>query len=61
MNPPARPPDDEKHQRSDHGIRRDSRGEDQPTDKERARQTSQRNEQDGAAQPPSPGQPAGSK
>ena len=43
------------------GIVRDERGEDQPTDKERAQRTSGLKEQKDAAQTPpqSPGQPAG--
>jgi hypothetical protein len=47
--------------RHDQGITRDQRGQDQPKDKERARQTSGRKAQQDAAetQPPFPGQPAG--
>jgi hypothetical protein len=60
MNSPPRPRDVDHARRSDHGIQRNSRGEDQPTDKKRAQQTSD-GDQSGAAreQPPSPGQPAG--
>jgi hypothetical protein len=50
-----------------HGVQQDSRGQDQPTDKRRAQQASNREEITGeqaqrdaaAAQPQSPGQPAG--
>jgi len=41
----------------DQGIERNQRGEEQPTDKERAQRTS--NVDEAANQPPSPGQPAG--
>ena len=60
MNSPPRPRDDQNARRKDHGIGRNSRGEDQPTDKRRAQQTSD-GEESGAAreQPPNPGQPAG--
>jgi hypothetical protein len=60
MASPPPPRDDHGSRRSDHGIKRDSRGEDQPTDKRRAQQTSI-GDQSGAGreQPPSPGEPAG--
>jgi hypothetical protein len=45
--------------RGEHGVELDTRGQDQPTDKKRAQQTS-KGAESGAAQepPPSPGQPA---
>jgi hypothetical protein len=60
MNSPPRPRDGDRAPRSDHGIQRNSRGEDQPTDTKRAKQTSN-GDQSGAArdQPPNPGQPVG--
>jgi hypothetical protein len=44
-----------------HGIHHDSRGQDEPVDKGRARQKTSGEQADDAAarQPPSPGQPAG--
>ena len=43
-----------------HGIVRDQRGQDQPTDRERAQRIAGKRAQEAAAQsqPPSPGQPA---
>ncbi len=60
MNSPPRPRRDHSPRRSGHGIERNSRGEDQPSDKKRAQQTSH-GDQSGATreQPPSPGEPAG--
>jgi hypothetical protein len=61
VNSPARHP--KEHQPKpgtkpgDQGIERNPRGEDQPTDKGRAQQTSILDET--ARQPPGPGQPAG--
>jgi hypothetical protein len=50
-----------------HGVQQDNRGQDQPTDKARAQQSSSREETEGEqaqrdaaeAQPQSPGEPAG--
>jgi hypothetical protein len=60
-NPPARQRPEDKGGRSDHGVQRDSRGEDQPTDKRRAQQSSHGDEQGDVARkpPPNQGQPAG--
>ncbi len=59
MTGPSRQRQDNK--RDQHGVTRDNRGEVQPTDKRRARQTSQDDEpsEKQGEQPPSPGQPAG--
>jgi hypothetical protein len=57
------PPRESGHdkQRSDHGIRTDSRGEDQLTDKKRAQQVDGGDAQreDARQRPQGPGQPAG--
>jgi hypothetical protein len=60
MNSPPRPRDGDRTRRDDHGIQRNSRGEDQPTDNGRAQQTSH-GEESGAArkQPLSPGESGG--
>ena len=59
MNLPGDPP--RRARTSDHGMQPDERGQDQPTDKKRAQQTSGDKIQRDAARerPPSPGQPAG--
>jgi hypothetical protein len=66
--PPPRHDDRARHKRQgqdgdqgsdQHGIERNTRGEEQPTDKERARQTSYGEESGGRERPPSPGEPAG--
>lgn len=59
MSGPPNVPKPDK-QRSDHGVRPDSRGQDQPTDKKRAQQVSDGDAQDddGRRRPQSPGQPA---
>ncbi len=57
-----RPSDDDRAPRgaSDHGITKNSRGEDQPKDKSRAQQTSgEQAQRDASRQLPSPGEPAG--
>ena len=59
MNSPPRPRDEHGGPHKDHGIQRDSRGEDQPTDKRRAQQTTQGDQSGARERPPSPRQPAG--
>jgi len=54
---PKEPPTNPDAKGHDQGIERNQRGEEQPTDKERAQRTS--NVDEAANQPPSPGQPAG--
>ena len=60
MNSRPRRHQENEDRRSDHGIQRDSRGEDQPNDEGRAQQSSRQDAEDHSAheQPPSPGQPA---
>ena len=60
MNSRSRRHQENEDRRSDHGIQRDSREDDQPNDKRRAQQSSRGDAEGNSAheQPPSPGQAA---